>query len=318
MEDNLRQSSLVAASKQKHRSPVQYFYDLRWQGRRIDWSAYVFILPFGIAFFLFSVLAIFFALYISFTEWGIYGDPKWVGLANFTQMTRDSWVPKVWGNTLRYALMVVPSTTILALVVAIFVNQRWPGYTLARITFYSPRVVSVTVVGLIWVWMYDTQFGVINQYLNNWFGIPNIPWLTSPRWVLQAVAVTAVWWEVGFYMVILLAALQDVPQSLREAARVDGANGLQVFWYIIVPHLRPAISLVITIEIIRSLRAFSQMYIMTGGGPAGASTSVIYYIFQKGWTEYELGYASALSMVLFATILIVTIIQLRVFRETNE
>jgi multiple sugar transport system permease protein len=191
------------------------------------------------------------------------------------------------------------------------------GHTFARTAFYAPHVVSVTVIGVVWVWMLDPRFGLVNQYLGV-FGVPDIPWLTNPSWVLFGVAIAAIWWEVGFCMVVLLAGLQDIPRELREAAAVDGANDWTTFWRIVLPLLRPALSLVITIEVIATLRVFSLIYVMTNGGPAGASASVIAYVFETGWTKFQLGYAAALSMMLFATILIVTLIELKLVRETHD
>jgi multiple sugar transport system permease protein len=288
-----------------------------WKGQRIDWSAYVFVLPFVLSSFVFLVAPIFFGGYVSLTEWGIVGDPKWIGLDNFTRAFSDPWVPKIWTNTLKYGLIVVPSVTAVGLLFALYVNQQRPGHTFARTAFYAPHVVSVTVIGLVWVWMLDTRFGLVNQYLGG-FGVPDVPWLTNPSWVLFGVAIAAIWWEVGFSMVVLLAGLQDIPRELREAAAVDGANAWTTFWRVVLPLLRPALSLVITIEVIATLRVFSLVYVMTNGGPAGASATVISYVFEMGWAKYQLGYAAALSMMLFATILIVTLIELKLVRESHE
>ena len=284
-----------------------------WQGERIDWSAYLVILPFFLPFLLFTLVAVGFGAYVSFTEWGVIGDPVWVGLDNFRRALADPFVPKVWGNTLKYGLIVVPATTLVALAFALFVNQRWWGATLARTVFYAPNVVAVTVIGLVWVWLLDTRFGLINQYLG-YLGIPNVPWLTSPAWVLLGIALASIWWDAGFSMVIFLAGLQDIPKELREAAQVDGASRFQVLRHIVLPLLRPALSLVVTLLIIGTLRVFSQIYVMTNGGPANASASVIMYIYRKGFREFELGYAAALSLMLFATILVVTAVEMRMLR----
>lgn len=284
-----------------------------WRGERIDWSGYLFVLPFFLPFLLFTVGAIGFGTYVSFTDWGIIGDPVWVGLENFRRALSDPFVPKVWGNTLVYGLMVVPATTVVALAFALFVNNRWLGSTIARTVFYAPNVVSVTVIGLVWVWLLDTQLGLINNYLGL-LGIGNVPWLTSTSWVLVGIALASIWWDAGFSMVIFLAGLQDIPRELKESARIDGANRFQVLRHITMPLLRPALSLVVTLLIIGTLRVFSQIYIMTNGGPANASASVIMYIYQVGFRLYELGYASALSLMLFATILVVTIVEMRILR----
>lgn len=285
----------------------------RWQGRRINWSAYTFILPFFIPFFLFTVGAILFGAYVAFTDWRIVGEPQWVGLKNFNDAFADPMVGKAFFNTFRYGLVIVPSVTILGFIFALFVNQKWPGYVLARFAFYAPNVVSAVVIGLVWVWMLDTQFGVVNQYL----GI-SIPWLTSTQWAYLGVSLASIWWDMGLAFVLFLAALQEVDNEIREAAIVDGASRARVLWHVVLPSIRPTISMVITIQLISTLRIFSQVLVMTDGNPAGASTSVIHYIYNFGITKFKLGYASAISLMLFAVILVVTVIQLWVIRENNR
>ncbi len=287
---------------------------MTWQDRRIDWSGYVFILPFFLPFLTFTVIAILFGAFIAFTDWGIMGAPTWVGLTNFQEALRDEWVHKAFLNIFRYGLIIVPGVTILGLTFAVYVNQRWPMSSFVRAAFYSPNVVSATVIGLVWVWMLDTQFGLINQYLAK-VGIPNIPWLTSTRWSLTGVSIASIWWDLGFTFVLFLAALQEIPSELKEAAAIDGANRFQGFWYITLPILRPMISMVITLQLIATLRIFSQVFMMTNGGPAGSSLSVIHYIYTEGIVRFRLGYTAAVSLLLFFVILIVTIIQQRLIRE---
>ena len=290
---------------------------LTWKGERIQWSGYFFILPFFLPFLTFTIVAIIFGTYIAFTDWSIMGAPQWVGLANFKEAINDEWVRKAFLNILRYGGIIVPSVTILGLIFALYVNQRWYLSAFARAAFYSPNVVSATVIGLVWVWMLDTQFGLINNYLGK-VGIPNIPWLTSPKWSLIGVSLASIWWDLGFNFVLFLAALQEVPSDLREAAAMDGANGWQTFIYIMLPHLRPTISMVITLQLIATLRIFSQVYVMTNGGPAGSSLSVIHYIYTEGIVRFRLGYTAAVSILLFLLILLVTIIQQRFIRERES
>jgi multiple sugar transport system permease protein len=165
--------------------------------------------------------------------------------------------------------------------------------------------------------MLDTQFGLINQYLGR-LGIPNIPWLTSTQWSLIGVSIASIWWDLGFSFVLFLAALQEIPNELKEAAAIDGANRLQSFWFITLPHMRPTLSMVITLQIIATLRIFSQVYVMTNGGPAGSSLSVIHYIYTEGIVRFRLGYTAAVSLLLFVVILIVTLIQQRLIRERES
>jgi multiple sugar transport system permease protein len=284
----------------------------RWQGRPINWSGYAFIAPFFVPFFIFTVGAILFGVYVSFTDWRIVGQTQWIGFKNYSDAFADPMVLKAFWNTLRYGLVIVPSVTILGFIFAVFVNQKWPGYVFARFAFYAPNVVSATVIGLVWVWMLDTQYGIVNQYL----GI-TIPWLTSTQWAYLGVSLASIWWDLGLAFVLFLAGLQEIDSEVREAAIVDGANRLQVMLRIILPMMRPTISMVITLQLISTMRIFSQIYVMTNGNPAGASTSVIHYIFTNGIQKFKMGYSSAISLMLFGVILLVTIIQLRFVKENS-
>jgi ABC-type sugar transport system permease subunit len=281
---------------------------------RPDRSGYLFVAFFTVPFLLFNIAPIFFGIYLAFTEWGIVGAPTWVGFANFQEALADDWVANAFLNTLRYALVIVPAVTVLGLLFALYVHQRWPLATLARTLFFTPNVVSATVIGLVWVWLLDTQFGLVNQYLGM-LGVPAVPWLTSGDWALVGVSIASIWWDLGLAFVIFLAAVQDVPRDLHEAAAIDGAGRLRQFWHVTLPQLRPAISMVVTLQLIASLRIFSQVYVMTNGAPNGASQSVIHYVYQVAIVQYRLGYASAVSMLLFALILALTVLQRLVLRE---
>ena len=282
--------------------------------RRVDGVGYLFVAFFTVPFLLFNVLPIFFGLYLAFTEWGITGDPVWVGLANFREALADEWVANAFLNTLLYALAIVPGVVVLGLAFALFVNQGWPLAALARTLLFTPNVLSATVIGLVWVWLLDTQFGLVNGYLGA-LGVGPVPWLTSGSWALVGVSIASIWWDLGLAFVIFLAALQDVPRELHEAAAIDGAGRLRQLWHVTLPQLRPAISMVVTLQLIASLRIFSQVYVMTNGAPNGASQSVIHYVYQTAIVQYRLGYASAVSMLLFALILAVTVLQRLVLRE---
>ena len=285
-----------------------------WYGIKINWSAYALVLPFFVPFFTFTMVAIIFGSYISLSDWGIVGNPTWVGLANYQRAFQDEYVIKAFVNVVKYAAIVVPGVTSLALIFALYVNQNWFFSRFARAAFFSPFVVSSTVVGLVWVWILDTQFGLLNQYLVK-LGGNNIPWLTSTRWSLVGVSIATIWWDLGFSFVLFLAALQEIPREIIEAASIDGATGLETFLHITIPTIKPNIRLVITLQIIATLRIFSQVYLMTNGGPSSSSVSVIHYIFTEGVTKFNLGYAAAVSMLLFGLIMLVTIAQQLLIRE---
>ena len=170
------------------------------------------------------------------------------------------------------------------------------------------------MVGLIWVWLLDTQYGLINKYLN-FLGIENVPWLTSTNWVLIGVSIASIWWDLGLAFILFLAGLQDIPKDLIDSSKTDGANPFQRLICVVVPYMRPVISMVITLQLIATLRIFSQILVMTSGGPAGASSSPIYYIYTTAIENQLFGYSSAVSIVLFLFILTLTALMRFAIRE---
>jgi multiple sugar transport system permease protein len=283
----------------------------------IDWAGYALVAFFGIPFLIFNVGPVLFGMYVGFTEWGIFGAPRWIGLENYRAAFADTWVRVAFINVVWYAIVIVPGVTVLGLLFALFVNQGWPLSAVARTILFTPNVVSATVIGLIWVWVLDTQFGVLNHYLG-YLGIPPIKWLTSVQWSLVGVSIASIWWDMGLAFVLFLAALQNVPRDLFEAAEIDGAGRLAKLWYVVLPHIRPTVSMVVTLQLISTMRIFSQVYVMTDGGPAGSSSSVIYYIYKTAVQQQRLGFASAVSILLFIAILVLTILQRFVLRETTR
>lgn len=274
--------------------------------QRIDRVAYLFVAFFTIPFFLFNILPVLFGGYVAFTEWSIIGSPKWIGLENFREALSDEWVVNAFKNVLLYGLIIVPGVSVCGLAAALFVNQGWPLSSIARTLFFAPYVVSATVIGLIWVWLLDTQFGLINHYIG-YLGIDNIKWLTSTEWSLVGVSIASIWWDMGLAFILFLAALQDIPKDLTEAAVMDGAGRFQRLFFIILPMMRPVISMVVTLQMISTLRIFSQVYVMTNGGPAGSSDSPIHYIYKAAIVRHTFGYASAIAIILFVVIIAVTI-----------
>lgn len=281
---------------------------------RVDRVGYLFVAFFAVPFFLFNILPVLFGVYVAFTRWSIVGRPRWVGTENFTRAFADPWVWVAFKNALLYGVLIVPGVTALGLAFALFVNRGYPLSGLARTLFFAPNVVSATVIGLVWVWLLDTQFGLINHYLGV-VGIGAVPWLTSTDWSLVGVSIASVWWDLGLAFVLFLAALQDIPSDLTEAALVDGAGRWQRLRFIVLPHLRPVISMVVTLQLISTFRIFSQVYVMTNGGPAGSSSSPIYYVYMMAIVRNLFGYASAIALLLFAVILILTVLQRLLLKE---
>ena len=280
----------------------------------LEWIGYLFVAFFAVPFLLFNIAPVIFGAYVSMTEWSIIGQPKWIGFENYRDALTDEWVWVAFRNIIFYALIIVPGVTILGLVFALFVNKSYPLSGLARTLFFAPNVVSATVIGLVWVYLLDTQYGLFNNVLGN-FGISAVPWLTSTDWALIGVSMASIWWDLGLAFVLLLAALQDIPRDLIEASTVDGAGPWNRLRFIILPHLRPVLSMVITLQLISTLRIFSQVYVMTNGGPAGASSSPIHYIYSVALVRNLFGYSSALAISLFVVILVLTIVQRFAIRE---
>ena len=262
-------------------------------------TAYLFLLPYLLFFIAFGFIPVFLGFFVSLTDWSVVGDFQWLGLRNYIKWLGDDHLAKVTLNTLRYTLLSVPSVAAVSLALALYVNKKLVGYVFSRIAFFAPYVVAVTVTSLLWKWILETDFGVLNYYLMQ-LGIPAIPWLSTVRWAMVALVITKLWWDAGFSMVIFLAGLQDIPADLYEAARIDGANGLAP---VQVHHVSTSTgrftSLVITLNLIMCMQTFSTMFLMTEGGPAGSTTTVVYEIYQQSFAQFKMGYGSALSFLLF-------------------
>jgi multiple sugar transport system permease protein len=273
--------------------------------------AYMFLAPFIIFFLIFVVRAILSAVNMSFYEWQVLRPSRpYIGLGNYQELFNDY----VWWlslkNTIIFAVMTVTGTTVVALLSAVAVTQPIRGQGFFRVLLYTPSLLSVGVVGLTWVWLLNSQFGVINYGLS-FLGIRPINWLGDENLVLPALSLTSIWWGFGFPMLIFIAGLQGIPESLYEAAKIDGANGRQLFRYITVPLLRPTILFVTVTGFIAHFQVFGQPFIMTSGGPGRASYSVIYYLYQIAFTAFRMGYGSALAISLAVIIAIFTAIQFR-------
>ncbi len=278
-------------------------------------TAYLFLLPYLLVFFLFLLLPALAGFGISFTDWRILGDPRWVGFQNFESMFDDAQFWQAFRNTLVFAVLTVPPLVGGGLGLAVLLNTKLRGRLVARTVAFIPYVLMVTVIGVLWRWIYDRNFGLLNFYLGGIFpSMRQTPWLTSITLALPAIAMTTVWWQIGTNMIIYLAGLQEIPQELYDAARVDGANGLQQFRYITLPSLYLMHIFVIPMSVISSLRVFGQVVVMTNGGPIGSTYTLVQHLYSRGWVNQFMGEASAVGVFLFAITLFFTVLQLRYFR----
>jgi multiple sugar transport system permease protein len=279
-----------------------------WQ-RYLIW--YAFIAPNVILFAIFGLLPILATILISFTRWNILGTPTWVGLGNFQRLLHDN---EFWTSlrvTLVYAILfVIPSATIaLGQALLVSLAGRWQAFF--RTVYFIPVVTSITVIAMIWGWLFLPDDNGPLNYLIGYFGIPPQSWLQSLTQALPAVTLAAVWSAVGYYMVLWLSGLQGIPQELLDAAMVDGANAWTRFWRVTLPLLRPTTMFIIVIGTINAFQAFALFYLLTGGGPLYNTTTIVLFIYKNAFRLQEMGYASAASMVLVVVTLIVTLVQRR-------
>ena len=279
-------------------------------------APYVFIAPNLVLFTTFSFVPLLYAVYISFHDWSLIGDPEWIGLHNYARLLRDPLFWQAMANTLLYALATVPTSMAAGLLLAMALNRRFPGRTLIRSIYFLPVVVSAVATGTIAAWLFNDNYGVINSLLV-YLGVGRVSWLSRPQWALPSLAIATLWVRVGFNMVVFLAALQSIPPTYYEAARIDGAKALMQFRHITVPLLAPASFLLLILNIIYSFQVFDLVYVMTGGGPGFSTTMVVQYIFNAAFMTSEMGYASAMGVVLYALILLFTVVQWRAGRQSE-
>jgi multiple sugar transport system permease protein len=281
-----------------------------------EWkAAAIFLLPNVVGFLAFTAFPVLAALALSFLDWDFMLGAKFVGLENYRKLIfEDVTFHKVLGNTAYYVGVNVPSNIVLALILALALNQGLRGTVFFRTVYFLPVVTTMVAVALIWRWMYNTEYGVIN-YLLGLAGLGKIPWLTSTEWPMLAIIIMSVWKGAGYNMVIFLAGLQGIPQHLYEAAAIDGAGAWRRFVHITLPLLSPTTFFVLVITIINSFQVFEQALVMTEGGPANATNTIVLFIYQNGFQYYMMGYAAAVAWILFAIIFIFTLLQARLQKE---
>jgi multiple sugar transport system permease protein len=279
--------------------------------------AILFLAPSLTGLLVFTILPIISSFFLAFTDWDLLSPPKFVGFQNFSEMFQD---PLLWtslGNSAKYALMMIPGSTAMALLLALALNREFPGIKLIRLFFMLPGVVSLVAVAMVWRWIYNEQYGLLNMVLG-FFGVQPVAWLTNEATVLPAIVVMLIWAGMGFDAVIYLAALRNIPKHLYEAAELDGANSWQQFWKITFPLLTPVHFYNLIIGLIGSFQVFDVIYIMTKGGPGFSSRVYAYHLYLEAFQRFHMGYAAAMAWFLFLIIFVITIIQWRVLGRRVE
>lgn len=278
------------------------------------YTPYLFVLPYLILFLLFRLGPSVFGLGMSFTKWSIVGDPDWVGTRNFDRMLIDPRLEAALYNTVQFVIGTVPILIVLGLSIAILLNQPHRGKAIGRVAVFTPYVLMSTVVGVIWTWLLEKDFGLLNVYLGE-IGISKTPWLVSTDYAMLGIIMTTVWWTVGYNTVLFLAGLQDIPEELYEAARIDGANPWAMFRRITLPLLAPTMFVVIMLTIINSFQVFDQVFVMTSGGPGTSTLTLVQYIYTTAFQQRKMGYGASIASLLFAILIIFALVQTRFYQR---
>ena len=290
---------------------------LRWRPRRDQLTPYLFIAPNLVLFTAFVFFPLLYAFYISFHEWSLIDAPDFIGARNYQRLLTDG---KFWlslRNTVVYSLLTVPTSIAVGLALAIGLNRDMPGRTILRSVYFLPVVVSSVATAVISAWLFNDNYGVINALLGR-LGVKPVAWLSSPQWALPSIIVTTLWVRIGFCMVVYLAALQGISPTYYEAARIDGATRAQQFRFVTWPLLRSSTFLLLVLSVIHSFQVFDLIYVMTGGGPGFSTTMIVQYVYQSAFASGEMGYASAMGMVLLVVILLFTLVQWRINRRSEQ
>ncbi len=274
-------------------------------------DGWLFILPAVLGVIAFNFFPIALSFFASFTRWDAITPPEFVGLENYSTMfTHDSFFRLTFQNTLFYVFAKIPFTVVIALALALLTKREVFGIKFFRTAFYTPVVTTTIAIGIVWTWILSDQFGVLNYFLGL-VGINGPDWLADTSWAMIGIIIVSIWHDVGYPMVIYLAALQGIPESLYEAAEIDGATTWQKARSITIPLVSPATFFIIILQFISSFQIFGLIYIMTGGGPANSTNVFIYYLYQNAFAWWKMGYASALAWFLFMVIGAITLFQWR-------
>lgn len=278
---------------------------------------WLFVSPALIGFSIFTFGSILYSLYLSFTDYNLLSKPNWIGLRNYVHaFTEDKYFYPYFGNTLYFVVTLVPIVLVISLGLALLINKKVGRLTNAyRAALFIPSITSTVAVSMVWLWIFNPDMGVLNNILTA-IGLNNLPmWLGDPAWSKPALVIMRVWQMSGYYMLMFLAGLQTIPTTLYEAAAIDGASPWQRLTRITIPMLSNTTFVVAIMLVIEAFNMFESIFVMTQGGPVGSTSTIMYYIYEQGFSNYNMGYASALAWIFFAIILVVTLIQ---YRFRNE
>jgi ABC-type sugar transport system permease subunit len=277
----------------------------------------LFLGPYFVLLFLFKLLPIFINFGYSLMDMDLVGSREFVGFANYDKLLRDDLFFKSARNTLQYLLYVGPVNIVGGFLLALLFNSRLKGTIAGRTAVFAPYVIMITLVGITWRWILDGSHGLLNHYLG-YLGIDPVYWLTNTGTAMLGIAMASIWWTIGYNTVIYLAALQDIPRELLDAAAIDGAGSVRRLFSITIPLVKRTTFFVVITTVIYSMQMFGQVYVMTAGGPSYSTLSFVQYLYIKAFREYELGYAATIGVALFVILLVLSALIYLAFRERDS
>ncbi|MCF7808293.1 MAG: sugar ABC transporter permease [Candidatus Marinimicrobia bacterium] len=280
------------------------------------YQALLFLSPTLIIFITFILIPVGFSFYLSFHKWNMFSSERtFVGVSNYVQMFQEEDFWRVLKNTFIFTVGAVPLNMALSLFVAQGLNRKLAGKKFLRTLFFTPVIISPVAAALIWRWIYDPNQGLLNHALG-FFGVDPINWLRDPNWAMTALIIMGVWKTFGINMVLYSAALQGIPKSYLEAAVIDGAGPWTRFWRITFPLLSPTTFFIMVMSLISSFQVFDLVYILTSGGPLGATKVLVFYIYENAFKYFNMGYASAAAYILFGILTVLTLLQVKFLKTT--
>jgi len=293
--------------------------DWNWKTLRKQIPNYLFILPHFFFFAVFLLFPIFRGIQISLYDWKIMlKEQHFIGPGNYQELMNDKVFWQALRNTGYFVVLTVTTNIVLGLIVASGLKHSFFGRDFLRVLFYAPGILSVSVIGIVGTRIWDTQIGIVNYFVTTLMGGPRIAWLGNPNIVIPSLAITTVWWTFGFPMLVFLAGLENIPETLYEAAKIDGANSWQSFRYITVPLIMPTMLFITVTQFIAHMQVFAQPYIISLGGPGNASRTAVMYLYETAWKYFRFGYASSMAVVLAAIMIVVTVILFSLMRGRAE
>lgn len=290
---------------------------MRKKSRKKEYGwGYLMISPLVLGLGIFYFYPVFKVFFDSFHEVGAFNKTKWIGLANYEKMFQDPVMWQALGNTVKYVIIIVPSTIILALILVTFLNMGIKGRSFFRVVYFIPAITMGAAVAMIWRWMYNGDYGIINFILNK-LGMESVQFLSDPSTALVSISIVSIWSTVGYNMIILLAGIQGISKSYYEAAAIDGANGVKQFFHVTLPLVTPTLFFVMITSLISTFQTFDTIYMMVNKKSLAmeATQSMVVYFYRNAFEYSKKGYASALAVFLFLIIMVITAIQMKMQKK---